>query len=252
MKITVNPKYENLKDFIERVPQVFESEGRIVYKARNLIKVFEVDGISVNVKRYRKPILLNRIVYSFFRGTKASKAYYNALEVQKRGFLTPESIAYIEEYRSGLLSSSYYISLQSPFTKEIREYYWGPVQGNEDVYTQFAHYTAKLHEAGIYHVDYSPGNVLIGEKNGHYLFSLIDINRMKFASVDIEMGCHSFERMFNNDFVFELLATEYAKARGYDVNKCLELVFEYKDKFLLKVLKKRCRKKAIKKFFKRK
>lgn len=66
MKIVVNPTYEHLRKFIESVPDTFEREGRIIYSGRNLIKVMEVDGIEINVKRYGIPALANRIVYSFF------------------------------------------------------------------------------------------------------------------------------------------------------------------------------------------
>ena len=52
MKIVVNPTYEHLRKFIESVPDTFEREGRIIYSGRNLIKVMEVDGIEINVKRY--------------------------------------------------------------------------------------------------------------------------------------------------------------------------------------------------------
>ena len=61
MKIVVNPTYEHLRKFIESVPDTFEREGRIIYSGRNLIKVMEVDGIEINVKRYGIPALANRI-----------------------------------------------------------------------------------------------------------------------------------------------------------------------------------------------
>ena len=59
-------------------------------------------------------------------------------EVIKREFETPESIAYIEEFKGGLLHYSYYISLQCPYRREIQEYYQGPLQGNEALMTAFA------------------------------------------------------------------------------------------------------------------
>lgn len=58
-----------------------------------------MNGLEINVKRYRVPIFINRIAYTFFRKSKACRAYNNAFEVIKRGFETPESIAYIEEFR---------------------------------------------------------------------------------------------------------------------------------------------------------
>jgi serine/threonine protein kinase len=231
-KIIVNPKYEYLREFIEAIPVNFLHGGRMLQDKRNTIKVFEFNGLSLNVKRFRIPLFFNRFVYTFFRGTKASKAYYNSLEVIHRGFDTPESIAFVEEYRCGLLSYSYYISLQCPYSKEIRGFYFGPLKGNEDFFTAFAQYTAALHEAGIYHLDYSPGNVLIGSKEGKTHFSLVDINRMKFMPVSLRLGCRNFERMFDDDALYIFLATEYAKSRGMDVQECIQWTNHYKNKFL--------------------
>jgi serine/threonine protein kinase len=231
-KIVVNPKYEYLRKFVEDISEKFPHNGRVLQNRRNTIKVFELNGLAINVKRFRIPLLFNQFVYTFFRGTKASKAYHNSLEVISRGFDTPESIAFIEEYRFGLLAYSYYISLQCPYSQEIRDFYFGPLKGNEDFFTAFAQYTATLHEAGIYHLDYSPGNVLIGSKEGKCHFSLVDINRMKFIPVSLRLGCRNFERMFDNDELYIFLATEYAKSRNLDVQECIKWTNHYKNNFL--------------------
>ena len=63
MKITVNPTYEHLRNFIERIPYTFEKEGRIIYSGRNLIKVMEVDGIEINVKRYGIPAFALSLIH---------------------------------------------------------------------------------------------------------------------------------------------------------------------------------------------
>lgn len=47
--------------------------------------------------------------------------------------------------------------------------------------TAFAEFTARLHEAGILHLDYSPGNILYDKIGEEYHFSLVDINRMHLA-----------------------------------------------------------------------
>jgi hypothetical protein len=65
MKIIVNPAYEHLRKFVESIPDIFESEGRVIYSGRNLIKVMTVDdGLEINIKRYGVPALVNRIAYS--------------------------------------------------------------------------------------------------------------------------------------------------------------------------------------------
>ena len=169
MKIVLNPEYKFLQQFVQDLPTRFASEGKVIQDKRNTIKVFEYKELEINVKRYRVPILINRIAYRFFRKSKAVKAYFNSLEVRKRGFNTPESIACIETFRGGLLHYSYYISLQCPFHKEMRELYFGPLTGNEDLLRAFARYTAALHEM------YLPSGLFSREcpgQRGRRLFSV--------------------------------------------------------------------------------
>lgn len=96
MKLILHPQFEHLRQFVEELPQRFSKEGEVLQDRRNTIKVFHVNGLDINVKRFRVPFFFNRIIYTFFRASKASKAYLNALEVLRRGFETPHSIAYIE------------------------------------------------------------------------------------------------------------------------------------------------------------
>ena len=51
MKEVINPAYGRFEDFVRRVPRIFSEEGKTIYKARNEIKVFEVDGVELNDKR---------------------------------------------------------------------------------------------------------------------------------------------------------------------------------------------------------
>lgn len=53
---------------------------------------------------------------------------------------------------------------------------------------------------------------------------IIDLNRMRFGKVDIETGCKNFERLPGTHEMFVILADEYAKVRGFDVDRCLELI----------------------------
>ena len=114
MKIIVNPAYEHLRKFVESIPDIFESEGRVIYSGRNLIKVMTVDdGLEINIKRYGVPALVNRIAYSFFRAPKGRRAFSYPNILLQRGFETPVPIAYIEECKWGLIKYSYFISLHS-------------------------------------------------------------------------------------------------------------------------------------------
>jgi len=246
MKVVLNPEYSSLKGFVEHLPDTFEGQGKIVQARRNIIKSLNVDGLNLNIKRFRKPIFLNRIVYSFFRVTKASKAYHNAIKVIKKGFSTPAPVCYIEEYKCGLLSLSYFVSIQLSNIKEIRDYYYSKASNDKTLLSAFARYTASLHNSNILHMDYSPGNILISDNNGEFDFSLVDINRMQFSEVDINKGCENFCRLFEYDEAACFIAKEYAIARGFDADTCISLVLKYKHAFE----RKKARKKRLKQIFK--
>lgn len=68
----INPKYEYLREYVERIPKDFETIGTVIHSGRNLIKMITVDGLDINVKRYTIPPLINRIAYAFFRPSKGN------------------------------------------------------------------------------------------------------------------------------------------------------------------------------------
>ncbi|MDR0982272.1 MAG: lipopolysaccharide kinase InaA family protein [Culturomica sp.] len=244
--IIVHPDFLYIKEFIDRIPEFFETEGEVLYKSRNTIKIFATGDLRLNVKRYRMPSFINRIVYSFFKRTKADKAFYNSNEVITKGFETPASVAFIEDYSYKLLGYSYYVSLQIDDAEEIRNYYYGPLSGNEKLYSAFARYSAQLHKNGIYHLDYSPGNVLINTTDNSFNFILVDINRMKFMKVSPKLGCRNFRRMFGNDDVYKFIAAEYASETGIDRDFCEKWILRYKNRFLRYSAGKKAFKKMLK------
>nr|WP_203558434.1 lipopolysaccharide kinase InaA family protein [Bacteroides sp. 519] len=227
----MNPKYTILESFINSIPQIFQDEGKEIYGGRNLIKVFSYNGLEINVKRYAIPNVFNRFIYSFIRKPKGLRAYTYPKTLLDKGFETPEPIAYIENRKAGLIEYSYFISIQSPY--KFRFYQFGDANAEEykDIIVAFAHYTARLHEAGILHKDYSPGNILFDKIDGEYRFSLVDINRMRFGKVDLETGCANFARLWGQIPFFEILASEYAKARNADEAYCRKQIMYYRKRF---------------------
>lgn len=231
MTLMINPKYEYLREYISRLPETFEQEGRVIYRGRNLIKVLKIGDLEINVKRYGVPLLVNKIVYAFFRLSKGKRAFHYPEMLLAKGFETPCPIAYLEQKRWGLIQHSFFVSIQSPYQHKFYEFGNADVESCRDVVVAFAKYTARLHEAGILHRDYSPGNILFDEIDGEYHFSLVDINRMYFGPVSIERGCANFARLWGQKALFELLAREYASARGADAEYCRRQILFHRKKF---------------------
>jgi len=227
----INPAFEHLRSFIESVPKRFEEEGETIYTGRNLIKVFESEGLRINVKRYHTPFFINSLIYSYFRPSKGWRAFTYPQRLLQAGVSTPEPIAYIEERRCGLIGLSYFISIQKPHARNFYEFGTNNVTDCVDIIEAFARFTARLHESGIYHRDYSPGNVLFDKINGEWDFCLVDINRMNFGTVSLEKGCANFARLWGQTPFFLILAQTYAEARGYDPELCRRLILKYRQSF---------------------
>ena len=251
MKVVVNPKFQSISSFVESVPTIFSREGEFIYNGRrNQLKIFYVEDMIVNVKSYKVPIFINRVIYTFFRATKAQRAYDYALRLLSLGVETPTPIAYIEEENGGLLSHSYFICLHTPLSGNLRLFGDSsiPFQDVRELAVAFARFTAELHEKGVLHIDYSPGNILYEKReNGTYHFSLVDINRMKFCPVDMKTGCGNFCRLWGTDEFFSLVARTYAEARGFDADECEKLVLQYHAEDALK----RERRNEFKKIFRK-
>ena len=81
----INPKYEYLREYVERIPKDFETIGTVIHSGRNLIKMITVDGLDINVKRYTIPPLINRIAYAFFRPSKGKRAFVYPEKLLEKG-----------------------------------------------------------------------------------------------------------------------------------------------------------------------
>jgi hypothetical protein len=232
VKVVVNPKYQNVAKFVESLPSDFKGNGKIIYDSRNMLKEFDVEGMSLCVKRYHMPVLPNRIIYSFLRKPKALRAYEYSFLINEKGFESPESVGYVKEMSAGLMGLSYYVYRKTPYSHIMREMGNASLDECGNLAEAFAKYTAGLHDAGILHKDYSPGNILFDKVNGEYRFSLIDTNRMKFSDrVGMKEGCANFRRLWGKTPVFELMARTYARRRGFDEKQCVGLVLSYRKKF---------------------
>ncbi|MDR1699534.1 MAG: lipopolysaccharide kinase InaA family protein [Prevotellaceae bacterium] len=245
MKIIINPLYNDaFAGFVRSLPAQFAHSGKQIYKSRNIIKMFDVNGARLYVKSYCEPIFINRLVYTFFRPSKASRAYFNALEVLARGFETPQPIAYIEEKRGGLLSKSYFICFECPYPTDLRRFAHLAELSAEDreILRLVGKLNGQLHNREILHLDFSPGNILYQKIDGEYHFSLLDINRMDFRQVSLKEGCHSFRRLRGSEEMFRIISQAYAQQRGFDEKLCSELILKYNAEHVIYLNKHRKRK----------
>ena len=220
--ITIHPKFNYLKDYIEQVPQAFESLSSVLYRDRNLIKTDEVSNVKVVIKSYGRIYLTNRIRYSFFYPSKAERAYRNGLRLLEEGFLTPEPIAFIERSKGGLLTRSYFVSLYTDFTPLASI----TSDGQDGLIKDLVGFAHQLHRRGIYHMDFSKGNILCKKQNDHFQFSLVDNNRMQFIKFNYSKGLMTFKRLGLTNEQLTDVAKEYARLERADESKTIEQMFD--------------------------
>ena len=224
-KLILNPKYENFQNDLIHIKEIFKNSDESIHKARNELKIIELGGIKCVVKSFKVPHAINRLAYSFFRDGKAKKSYLNAIKLAELGINTPEPIGVIEFFSFGLLSESFFISVYEPYDFTIREVFHHKVENYEEILREFAKFTYELHQKGVWHVDYSLGNILITKKENSYRFSLVDINRMEFKTIAPYQGLKNFNKFWakdNNDLV--VLATVYAKLAKLNEKKSIEIL----------------------------
>lgn len=236
MKLCINPKYNELSEFIHSIPEIFSQEGELVYNARNTIKLFRINGFMVNVKSFKRPIQINRFVYKYIRKSKAERSFNNARYVLDKGINTPEPIAYIDICENRLLSKSYYISIHEEVQGTMKEVYRQTEEESKGLIQAFTMFTAEIHKKGIFHKDYSPGNILYKTTEDGYQFYLVDLNRMSFKNISLLDSCRSFKRIKANDNTLDYIGEEYSKIRKYDEKICQKLIHLYNRRFWKKYL----------------
>ena len=231
MKTVINPAYKILNSFVTNIPSLFEQEGKLVYKARNQLKHYSVEGYDVIVKRYKKPFLINRIAYTFFRPSKAKRAFEYALKLLKIGVESPAPIAYIEQNKCGLLTHGYFISIYEKDYADIRDLMDG-IQKDDLLMKELSLYIAGLHNKGVLHLDMSPGNILYKKTENGIHFTLFDINRMQFRrTISNEKRYKSFKRLSENESVLTEIAKRYAVASNLNVKESVEKIPRYSLEF---------------------
>ena len=239
MKIIIHPEYTHLKDFINNLPTLFQQEGTMLHDGRNTVKSFQVNGIPVIVKRYKRPHLIQRITYTFFKKSKAERAYLFAEEFRKRGFQTPHEIAFIEIKRTGLFHDSYFASLacyDQPLLPLLnREGF------DKHLADELAAYLVAMHEKGALHGDLNLTNILYRNEGEQYYFSLIDTNRSHFPDVPpTQTECmENLKRLSHNKELLKHVVTQYARLRNWSPKECLTEIFDKLARFEQKKARKR-------------
>lgn len=255
MTFEVDSKFKQYEKELRGIFDSFDESGKdFVIGDRNRIKLFDLDGHTINVKSFKKPHLVNQIVYKYFRKTKARRSFEFAEILMEKGIGTPHPIAFQENYEGMGLGRSFYASIHQSYDLTYRELVEIPDYPDHDnILRQFSRFCYKMHQLGIEFKDHSPGNTLIRQKeNGEYAFFLVDLNRMNFhQNMSLDLRMNNLSRLTPKKEMVEVMADEYAKASGENSQQLFELMWHYTQSFQERFHRKKRLKNKIKSQFKK-
>ena len=220
----INDRYSSdgqLAKLVSSIDETFSNSGELIFSnRRNTIKSFQTDSIGkIVVKRFNAPNLIQRIANIARKSSKAQRAYFNGLALEKAGISAPLSLAYAEEVNYGTIGYSYYFSTFTP-DHAIEELFSLPTDMR--LVDAYARLICKMHSNGIVHHDMNRFNVLYHKNdNGDYELSVIDINRLTVSSKPLEYKeyIQDIVKLTDRiDFVVPMAAS-YARLRGMDEYK---------------------------------
>lgn len=220
--------------------------AQVIYKGRNTVYSFPHPNGNVNIKAFRRPGLINSLVYTMFRKSKAQRSFEYASRLIEMGFHSPAPIGYGEERDGMRLKRSYYFSEQIE-AQTLRD--WEQKPDCEPLLRALAKEIVKLHRAGVWHKDFSPGNILYtGNENEGYTFYYIDLNRMQFNVTSRNKLMTMFKAINLSPGETERIARYYAEEAGEDPDKTAQIALKKLNQYLAS----KRRHHWLKKIFKRK
>ena len=243
--VETNRGYSHFTSVLQNITSFFSGGGKTIHKARNELKIITLEEIECVVKAFKVPNAINQFAYAYLRRSKAYKSYHNAITLQELEVNTPEPIGYIEFYRFGLLKESFFISkaLQYDFTMaHVRD---DNPEDKTAILKAFADFTYEVHRKGVWHVDYSGGNILINHREDGYRFSLVDINRMEFKTINGYEGLENFNKMWFDESSLTIIAERYAEQADLDKTEAVKAILSHDAALRAHVLRRRKFKKLL-------
>lgn len=243
--VCIHPNYTHLRtQILNETNNVNGIDANVFDNGRNLIAKVEIENEQLSIKSFKIPNWFNRIVYKYFRKSKAKRSYEYANRLLKADILTPFPIAYIEEFNALGLKRSYYISKHLDYDFDFRVLLHNPkFQDREFILEQFTEFSFKLHENNINFLDHSPGNTLITKgADGQYNFYLIDLNRMQFETMNFDKRMHNLRRLWLSKAMIKIMAERYAELYGKTFEETHALMLKHSRAFQKQIDSKKLRK----------
>lgn len=218
---------------------------------RNVIKRIDIGGVSMAVKSFKRPNWINRLVYRYWRKSKAHRSYLYAHKLTGIGIGTPKPVAFIESYGLGGIQRSFYFSLHVAADYTFRDLIHQPeLPLRDELIEAFTGFTFDLHQKGVLFQDHSPGNTLIKMQGSIPSFYLVDLNRMTFKTLSKSERIQNFARLTPLNEMVDKMCETYARLAQWPVDDLKDQMWRVTEDFQERFHRKRRLKKKL--FFWRK
>lgn len=210
------------RSLLERLPEVVKGLPReqLIQGGRNDIHWFEQEGLKVVVKRFVNGGLWKKIAYRIST-SKARRSFEHSEALLAAGLNAPAPIAWREDSSGSWLKESYFLCAHVNVVAEARAIRRNRTINWEPHLRKMGAAIGRMHDAGILHLDLTPGNLLLVDDGGpDWSLYFVDNNRMRFGPVDFRAGIGSILQCgVKGDDVSAFVDT-YAEQRRYDPERC--------------------------------
>lgn len=198
-------------------------EGDVIYAKRNTLRSYN----GFITKQFAVPSLWRGIIYGWFCKSKAQRSYEYA---KRLGVQTPSPIAYREVRYCGVLRQSWYVCQESECKYTFNDLIHNKDFSNRSqILYSIGRFTAELYKQGVYHQDYSGGNILFNEDGSK--IDVIDLNRIKFyKKMPLKKGLQLFERLNIDKDALSILGAAFAQILGLDENFVVNYIITHRWK----------------------
>ncbi len=190
---------------------------------RNRVCWAEHQGEKFVIKHFRNAGPWKKMVYRIST-SKARRSFDHSMALIDAGVPSPQPVGWREDWSGGFLRESFYVCAMVEIAhsaraiRRNREIDWAPQ------IEKIARNTARMHDAGILHLDLTAGNILfVGESPEAWVVHLIDNNRMTFGRIGLRRGIQSLLQLMIEGERQERYVTTYAHAREFDPEVCLSV-----------------------------
>ncbi len=221
-QVHIEELYKSYHHEIVQLPHILQGEGVTLHSGRNIIKkitlsIQNLPSLDVTIKSFSLPLWPQGLIYTYGRPSKAVRCMDHARKLLDLKVPTPDPIAFLEYRKFECLRQSYYICRYHPHDFNLASLLQGGVSHGpktEDLFNDFVQFTFQLHEKGVFHLDYNPGNILVTEKEGSFEFSIVDINRLCFQTMDMNDRISCLVRVTSIVDFIRIIGEKYAKIYG--------------------------------------